>query len=404
VFNNIHTYINEGNLYHGLEICEHHGKINYHVLELKRKKQELILQREETYADFEQVVGFLKKDIPLFLVLNTAKVITKIRPLTIDTGEEALVHGAFPNLDFDTFYYTLVKSNSNSIISVCKKDYLDSFLKKISELSIGILDISLGISSITSVVQYLGGEEILVSNGKLILQENSIQRFTPSSESENYGPSYFELNGIQISNLSLLSFSAIVGHLFGSNASKNNFEGILIDLRKGFRNKRFFNLISKSSIAFILTLLLINFFVFNRYYDKVNKIQEKLEVNTINSKRITDLKTEINDKEEKLNAVLLASNSKSSLYLDGIARSVPSSILLSEIQYQPLAKTIRDKKTILVSNNILIISGDVSNSVDFYDWITELEKLAWVEKVETTNYEFGKGSISHFSIKLSINE
>lgn len=404
MLNTIFTYLKEGSVYYGLEISEGAGGIDFHMLEIKRKRQELTLGAEQTYSNIEEALASMKKGAPLFLILNTTKVITKIDKPWVKGDEEEAVHKAFPNLDFNSFYYTLVKTDENSLISICKRNNLDTYLENLLELKVNVVDVCLGVSVLTTITDYLPDGDIYISNGRLELKKKSIKKINPFTKVEGSMSLNYEMNDLTLTSSSLLGFSSVLGHILKRKETHSNFEAVLLSLGSEFTHKRYFSLMFKYSLVFVLIVLFLNFLVFNHYYQEVGNIQETLAVNNVDKDRVIALSKSVKIKEERVNAILLASNSRTSFYLDHIAKNIPASILLSEVQYQPLKKTIRTQRTIEVSKNLISIAGAVNNSDDFYSWIETLEKSSWVSNVETTNYDYDSNNSSHFSLNLYINE
>lgn len=130
-------------------------------------------------------------------------------------------------------------------------------------------------------------------------------------------------------------------------------------------------------MAILLGILLINFFLFNHYYSAVNELQQTSQINK-------------------------SSSSKSSFYVNAIIESLPTTILLSELNYQPLLKRIKAEKAIENEVNTILISGASTRSVSFSKWITSLEFFDWTRSVEILSYKDISKSTSDFSIKLKI--
>ena len=55
MLNTFYTYLKEGAIYYGLEVSENLGVVNYYLLGLRKKKQELILTHELTFTDLKEI-------------------------------------------------------------------------------------------------------------------------------------------------------------------------------------------------------------------------------------------------------------------------------------------------------------------------------------------------------------
>ncbi len=397
----IKTYANEGFLYYGLEVCEHANGLRFHLVQVQQKKQELVILEEASFVTLHELANTIQKELPFFLTVHTKEVLTKLVASTHTDTIEAVVHTSFPNLDFTNFYYEVVRTKEQLLISICRKEQLDSFLEELAGLQLKVVAISLGFSPISNSAPYLPMGKVLVSNKELVIENEKVSAVNPNSGDENRT---YTINGLAVKSTHLLGFSSILGHLLKSTDADGNLQDAKAHLRSDFTNKRHFKLLLRSSLVFILGLLFVNFLIFNHYYEKVGAIEEALAVNDANKEQLLRLKAEVKRKEDRLNAVLAMANSRTSLFLDQLVQSLPGSLVLNDVQYQPLQKPIRASKPVLLINNSMIVSGQASDNSDFYSWIAALEKLAWIDHVETTDYDYSSRNSSDFSIKITINE
>jgi len=339
VLNSLQTYLKEGTVYYSLEAHTHKDTLRWHLLELKSKKQELFITNEETYTDLKAIPPDIKPNCPLFLVVNTAEVLTKIIPTKGATNAEAIVNSTFPNLDFDVFYYEVATTNNTSLVSICKRELIANYLRQLQELKVFPMRYALGISPITAIVNFAEAPVLYTSSQQLSIEEKSVQKSEAQATTEASSGKVQDINGLNVRSASLLGFSSIAGHILNGKGAQVNFETEQIALQKDFSNKRKFNLLLKFGIGGILALLLINFFFFNHYYTGVETLKATSEVNSMNKERLVALKTEVEQKEERVNAILANANSKASFYLDEIGKGVPQSILFNQIVY-PNCKSV----------------------------------------------------------------
>ncbi|WP_430909508.1 hypothetical protein [Maribacter sp. 2-571] len=400
----IKTYLNEGNAYYALEICERSGETLVYLLQIQRKGQELFIVGETVFTSLGAAVAEMEKNRPVCLVVNTARVLVKINDTVENAGVEAQVHSAFPNLDFDSFYYSITKGVLKDVVAICRKEEIDGYLGQLSKLKISVIQLFLGVSPVSGIREYLPSGSVPVSNQKLVFSEGSLENVIAFGENDSIVPQVYDVNGLSVKSTYLLGLSGILAHLLKNNETEGNITAIATDLRSAFVDQRHFGLLLKSSLIGILTLLFVNFLFFNHYYEKVGTLQEKIAVNDANKEQLVQLKTAVKIKEERLNAVLAMANSNTSALLDTLAQSLPSTLLLREIQYQPLQKPLREAKPIEIENKTVLVSGEVYSSSDFYTWVAELEKLSWVAKVETTDYDYSRKNTSDFTIKITIDE
>src|SRR5690606_29935698 len=144
----------------------------------------------------------------------------------------------------------------------------------------------------------------------------------------------------------------------------------------------------------------LNFFVFSYYFDKSNNAKETIALNQVNIDNIIKARERIRTKEQKVNDLTSQSLSKSSLNINEISKIVPSSILLTTIDYLPVEKKIKDNEAIQFINNTILITGTTIDNEAFTSWVSQIEKYNWVDKV--TILSFGKNRENKTEFELRI--
>lgn len=398
------TYLDEGPVHYSLEVYERDGNTLFNLLEVRRKKQELFIGQQHCFSDIGQLPEHVKKDAPLYVVLATKSVLTKIVAVKNAQEHEATVHQSFPNLDFSSFYYQLVPQEKTAVVSICKKESLDFYLNRLSELKLPVAGVSLGISPLAVLLDFLPQDRAQTSVYQVQLENRSITGVRQLEEGEIAKKVNYNINGLPITSSHLLGFASILDKLSKRADSFDNFGEQLQGLQKEFRNKRHFGLLLKSSLIFMLSLLLINFLVFSYYFQKVETLQNTSALNHDSKNKLVQLKRSLKTKEERVNTLLATANSRATLYTDQLAMSLPVSMLFTQIQYQPLEKPMRPEKPIQLSLGTIIVRGTAGNGGDFSSWVETLEGLAWTKTVETQDYDYGARGLSNFTVKIKIHD
>jgi Tfp pilus assembly protein PilN len=112
----------------------------------------------------------------------------------------------------------------------------------------------------------------------------------------------------------------------------------------------------------------------------------------------------VTKKKKIVESISSASNSRAIWYINEISKTVPSSLYLDEIKYQPLVKPIKDEKPIVFKNDEITVKGMSSNDEDLISWKSYLEQLSWVEKISFTNYGKGKRKRTSFYFIVHIKK
>ena len=389
------SYFKFGNSFCGVELSTVNGKEVIYTTRLKRSKKELVV---DSFFEVDAIKGLqkqLKKHTPLFLVLNNDKVLSK-HIVSEQQDTKKLVYKAFPNINLNDFYYEILSQEQQHFISLCRKEYVEKIIEVYHILNLHITNISLGHHLVGTISQFLNKEFVFSSNSKITLEKH---RITQIEKSETTNEIY-HINGLRIKNKQLLSFSGALQLLLNTNSIQTNLSDQRDTLKDSYHQTRFFNLFLRTSGLFILGLLLVNFFFFNHYFNEVSELRQLSQVNQSTKTHILSLDKVVSKKQKLVEDLLKNNGSKSSFYVNEIVHSIPQSILLSELNYQPLLKRLKPNKEVELNNNTIEVSGTSNDSDAFSLWINALENLSWTTKIDILNY--GSTSSKSYEFKLQL--
>jgi len=393
------TYIILGKRFCGIEISSLNNRDTYLVSLLQKRKTELELEQQFEVESIHLISTKLPKNQHAFLVINTSQVLFK-KVTTTSSNQNTILNVAFPNINGNEFYYEIISGNNNtSFISLCRKEYVDDIIADFKAKNIVVTSFSLSSNIIAEITDFIPSKSILSSNATIILNGNisDINITNTITKQEEYN-----INGLPTLNKYILSLSGALTTFLNTNHRISNFEEKTNSLTKDFKHLILFKKGLQGALILFLLILLLNFFLFNHYYTKVNELQQTSEVNTINKNAILSLDKKLKKTEKLATDILKSSASRSSFYVNEIIKIIPNSILLSELNYQPLQKRIKKGQHILIENNTIIVSGESSDSEAFSNWIKQLENYDWIDTVGIF-YSDINISRSEFSITLNMN-
>ncbi|WP_339624822.1 hypothetical protein [uncultured Winogradskyella sp.] len=395
----ISKYLKFKNSYYGLELSQNGKDTTYHGLELKKKKKELHLNRTFITASLETLSKEIPKGTPVALVINSESVLTK-KVETQSVEPLKIVHLAFPNIKIEAFYYEISRQGKYCFVSICRESYISGVLERFNNSNISITNISLGNLATSFIANYIDSTEVFTTNSVITLNAKDIFDISGAIMVAN---NTYNINGLDIKNTQILSFSAALNTALDGEALLSNFEQAKSSLNTSFNEKLFFSLFIKIGFGFLFVVLMINMFFFSNYQNKVGTLNETAMVLEISKTNVINLKQKVQKSQKIVEDVLKSNASKSSFYLDALLYDLPKSILLTNYNYQPLIKKLKEDKPVLIDKNVILISGSITQSIEFPQWLSKLESIEWVNRVEIQNFEDISKYLSEFSIKLIIN-
>ncbi|CAD0005758.1 PilN domain-containing protein [Flavobacterium salmonis] len=386
-----------GSHYIGIEHFTLNNEEKISLLLVEKKKEGLVISKKDRVNYNGKIAEKWDAKLPFFLTVNTNQVIQK-EVSSIDASDEKLLHKAFPNISWDDFYFEIWRLKTKSIIAIARKSYLHEIVSYYENQKITIAGISLGICSIADIIDY-ADQAVLQTNHQLISRQEEQQIF--SSRVQDSVITY-NINDLQIENRQLLAFSGILRLFMNATVNTGSLITYSDDLYDGYNQKTFFAKGLKMAIGVLLVILVVNFIFFTHYYKLAQETAETLLVNKSSIEDVNKIKQRIIVKEEKVKNIVGKTASQSSLIINEIANRVPSSILLTEMTFNPLEKKIKFEEPILTQENTITISGAAIANDAFTNWIENIEKLNWVDKVLITHFGKNDSNETVFSIKLTL--
>ncbi|WP_298507504.1 hypothetical protein [uncultured Kordia sp.] len=391
------TYLLYGNTYCGIE---HNSQYTIEAILLQKKKSEVVIDTSFVAKNIEEIAQHLPKKQHAFLIVNNDAVLSKY----IESNEKQsnrLLFEAFPNLKIKDFYYEIDSHGSFHNIAICRKSTVDKLVEVYKKHNITIIGFSLGNAKTSFVNDFIESPTYYTSNALLTKEANQI---TGISLVDTIPEQSYLVNGLEVKNTQLLTFAGALSYMLKSKNTSSNFDEEETKLVEDFHQKRFFSQFLLFGLGFILLLLLLNFFIFNSYYSAVESMKQTAAVNGSQKERLLKLKAVVDEKQKTVDDVLKNSSSRSSYYIDAIANSLPNTIQLAELKYQPITKKIKKNTAIRLTQNTIIISGISTDSNLLFNWIQTLESFDWIVKVTPVNYGSQSKTTSEFTLKIEMSD
>jgi hypothetical protein len=392
-------YLLFGNTFYGVEHTVIENKETIIVLSLKKKKNDLDFGLNKTTVSIENLASFIPKKAGVTLVINNDKVLSKKIPFSKDEDSK-LIQNAFPNINLNEFYFDVLRQKNSCFIAICRKQYVDTLIEDYRNKNLYVLNVAFGNHVISNISEFIDSEEVVTSNALIVKDQVGIDNINKES---NTITQEYDINGLNVSNMFLLSFAAILELVLSKKVNEHsNFESTHAILINDYEQQRFFSQFLKVGLLFVLTILFINFFIFNHYFNKVSDLRQTSQINETSRQQLIVLKNDVDKKEKFINDILKSESSRSSFYANAVMVSLPESISITEFNFQPLTKRVKAEKPIEYELNTILLNGAISIAGDISSWVSELEQLEWVEKVIITEYSESNKSLTEFSLLITI--
>lgn len=380
-----------------VECASLQGTSTYAALTAHTIAKELVVDKQLVVNEVSKLKVFVDT-IPVILVLNTNKVLT--RKVAINSQPTQLVSSAFPNLTLSDFYFQIYTSSQNAFVSVVRKEYVHAVLEEFVDKKINIVSFSIGFGNVNGVLPFLNKQNVTTLSHQISFESNTDTVIGVQPISDSVLESY-EVEGQQIQSTHLVGLGLMINQLLSKNIIGN-----IIDknkeLKKAYSEQKFFKNGLLYGVGALLLILLVNAFVFNRKFTQIQLLQEEKLVFDNHRKQLEQKKNNIKKKEALVQSILNTGFSKSSFFVDRVIQIKPNSILLNQLTYQPIVKSVKKNKKIELKEKVLKVKGTSNDKKEFNNWITQLENLDFIYNVIIEEYGLVKGKQSNFEIHLNL--
>ncbi|WP_166923946.1 general secretion pathway protein [Flavobacterium poyangense] len=386
-----------GKQYIGIEHFTLNNEEKIALLLVEQKKEGLVISKKDRVRYTQKIADKWDVKLPFFLIVNTNQVIHK-EVSGVEASDEKLLHKAFPNTNWEEFYFEIWRLKAKSIIAIARKTYVNDLVKQYEEQKITISGISLGVCALSEIFEYLQ-EERIFTNNQLVSKQEENQLISSSVQETSV---CYNVNDLEVENRHLLVFSGIVRLLLHTSANTGSVVAYTEELYDAYNQKQFFQKGLKIMIGIVLVILVLNFIFFTHYYKRAQETTETILVNQSSLEDVGKIKQRIIVKEEKVKNSLGKTDSQSSLLINEIAKDIPASIVLTELIFNPLEKKIKAEEAVLTTDKVIVVKGITVSNDDFTQWVENTEKIKWIDKVLITHFGKNEANETEFAIKITL--
>ena len=380
------------NITYGRTYCaiEHTGTVDnarIWLMHARLRKGEIVPKETVQLDSQEDIQTHIKGQQHAHLIVNNYQVLFKAVSLSGASGDETLVNLAFPNITLESFYYEIIRQDTQVFVFICRKAYINELIARYEQLKVCITSWSLGVTVTLPLLPFLQQEPPVYSSGYTLTHKVGVLEHLEQSIPSVILPTY-TIEDIHIKANHLNALGGIMASVEQeSTAILTNATPDQQQHRSLYKQHRFFNLGLPVAIGLLLLIFLVSFLFYNHYYQGVEKLNSIAEANSIQKQRLLKKDSLVSQKQKLFEDVIESASSSSSYFIDQMISVLPESILLDKLSYNPLLRKIREKKPVLFQTGTILVGGNTKNNAAISQWIGELEQLDFVENVSIHNLE-----------------
>jgi Tfp pilus assembly protein PilN len=376
-----------GSLFAGLEIQFLAGGMALHLVVLKQKGHELVIEKSvNNIESLDKLSNHLVKDIPI-AVAFTGKGILHRRIAIDPAGDPKMfLSKILPNASLKEFYLQTVPAvQDEQFVSLLRKSSADEIIEQLQQKQFSVVECSLGPLALINILPLLEqvDDELKFGNHSILIRDSFPEEI---SFSEEISEKKIVLIGTQkIEAESLLAFAVAFQQLFSGDKHIEAKVESLISAKEDFLRKKIFKTGGKSLLIFVFLVLLGNYFAFSHYWSEKNELESRVQTDGGALTKVREIEKQVEVKKSFLQQAGLLGFSRDSYYADQIAAELPNEIRLSCLNIAPRIK-LSEEDTIGFQTGRVEIDGSCSQSVVLNKWLQKLKTDQWVKNATLESY------------------
>ena len=384
------------------------GKVAYNAASLLKSKAAVeITATLERETSEEILTRFLSIKQPVLLVINGKGLLHKKVQFSAQDTTKTLLQKVLPNANEEDFYVQKTHGVLPFVfVSVIRKSVVDGILEDLKTLGASVIGCSLGPFPVQILIPLLDNQnrsdfDLHFSCHHLTFAGNEIHEYSLLPEPGDV--SVLHTSAVDLKKDLLLAF-ATGFHYFIDGSGADLAIPALSKAKEEFRQKQIFNLGGWLLLIAFLSILMLNYFVFNYYWTKKNEISQVVAMNQAEMTKFELLEKEYNEKQQFFEKTGMLEASRTSYYADQLAQNLPPTIQLTLLHVFPLVKKLTlEENTMSFVGKTIDVSGLCKKSTELNQWIKIIKAKKWVNEVTLLNFSHDKSKeTGEFSIELKI--
>jgi Tfp pilus assembly protein PilN len=370
------------------------GAIDINVVVLKRNKSILSSEKQlQNISNFSELAKNIDAKLPIVLIVNGKGIIHRKVSYSDNDTPTTLLNKVLPNANVNEFYIQQETINtSQTFVSVVRASVINDLIAEFEKNNLpNIVGCLLGPFVVNTLLPLIDtniitNELLTFSNYQLQIRENKISDVLISDV--NFNTNEIHVGDKPVPSKLLIAFGAALFYFIGNDKGISNSQ-LIDNIKEEYKQKQKFYFLGWTLLVTTLSILIINYLVFNHYWTKNNELNTQLVLNQSALQKYNALKIDFSQKKDFLEQNGLLENSKTSYYVDQLAASLPNSIQWTDVNFYPLKKKEADDETnsFLFENKIIRITGNCNHNTELNDWMKDIKKKSWITSVELLNYK-----------------
>ena len=356
--------------------------------------------------DFKELNNALPKNIPVAISLNGKGIVMK-RDIAINN--ENIINNLFPGSNPQDFVYSTHSFGGpeTNIAYITRKSIIEGILKEIEKNQIRLLALTLGTNAIDIVLPFMhkGMEQLQLPTLTLEVLDNNVAGISFQDHTNNHVYKQKEIgeNGYHTSTVLGLGNALSLLNKPADRVASDIRTTAINYFQKDYVYYKLFQFTGWAVLITTLSLLLINFFVFNHYYNKNKELVATNNLSTSQSQQSALANVQLDSSYNFFMRSGWHKNTRHGYFIDRIAALVPSTVKFTSYEAAPVQETIGMNEYVFANEKILI-SGVSNDPTQLETFSRAIKNIQGVQGVSIKNYLFKPDiNAAVFTVEVIVN-
>ena len=380
------------------------GEYRANAVEVIVEKGQVIKEKEHHRNSINELAKKLPLENPVALTITGKGVLAK--KISAEEFSGNYFDHLFPNANPNDFHISFNEMGKSVWIYLIRKNILEDIIDKVMSEGLKLIFISIGLSAIENIIPFIDINSLSnIRTTSYLIELNKEREFAhiENAESQN-GESISEYNiGNQyIKSSNILPF-AVSLYLFTSRISSLPYADIrLVEERENYAYSQYFKKVGWIAMISILVLLLLNFMVYNHYFNLNQELQVSEKLSKVRQQDEQKSFEKLNIESEFMKETGWEHISKVSFFADRIASLVPENTQLTNMQIFPMKESLfQDEKGIYFKMDTILISGNCDDPENLAVFLSNLKNSSIIESAAIKDYSYKKGNAKgYFNMEI----
>ena len=359
------------------------------ILQKHEQLISVVVQQAELTTP-EELFTHLKPSIPVLLSIEGKGILVR---QVATVGEE--ISDIIPNAKAEDFY---VIQHPHQLVSMARREVIDRMVDTFTQQGLYVLAVHTGPFALNAVLPFLPGNtaDVSLPGQQLLVRELQISEVKPEGDSPLSNARY-TIGEETIPARSLLAYATALTHFVPTESSLAQSER-----QREYWHRRLFTKALPVVLGFFLLVLLVNTIVYTQAFQINQTLVTQASASTQVLQRLTALQQKVADKEKFLATLNWERTDSKAALADRLAATLPTEVVLTDLQISPLHKTQyqKEKKKVFDSHT-LYVAGRCDDLVILNRWLSQLEAEPWIAQLREQQYTSGQDHHSgHFSFTV----